>query len=261
MPTATNDGIELYYETAGEGETVAFVGEAGYGAWQWGWQHRRVTGPYRTVVWDLRGTGRSDAPAGPYDVETLAADLETVLAAIPAQRVHLVGAGLGGMVALRHAREYARSRTLTLFNTAATGTAIDEAAYRELFAPAEDETALRASLSGAFSREFRRDQSSLIDRICEWRVAEDADPEAREAQVAAALSFDAGPLYELTHPALVCHGLDDPVFPAEAGRKLAADLPNAAFEAVEGRHLCFVEHARAVTDRLLDFLDEHSPQR
>lgn len=261
MPTATNDGIELYYETAGEGETVAFVGEAGYGAWQWGWQHRRVTGPYRTVVWDLRGTGRSDAPAGPYDVETLAADLETVLAAIPAQRVHLVGAGLGGMVALRHAREYGRARTLTLFNTAATGTAIDERAYRGLFAPDDDETALRSSLSGAFSKAFRDEEPALVDRICEWRTEEDAGPDALEAQIEAALSFDAGPLYELTHPALVCHGLADPVLPIETGRTLATELPNGTFEAVEGRHLCFVEHARAVTDRLLDFLDEHSPQR
>lgn len=261
MPTATNDGVELYYETAGEGETVAFVGEAGYGAWQWGWQHRRVTGPYRTVVWDLRGTGNSDAPSGPYDVETLAADLESVLADIPARRVHLVGAGLGGMVALRHAREYGRSRTLTLFNTTATGTAINKSVYRELFAPGDDRTALRASLTGAFSQAFRSEQSSLVERICEWRMEEDAGRDAREAQVEAALSFDAGPLYELTHPTLVCHGLDDPAVPIEAGRTLAADLPNATFEAVEGRHLCFVEHARSVTDRLLDFLDEYSPDR
>lgn len=36
MPRATNRGVSLYYETAGDGDPVAFVADAGYGAWLWG---------------------------------------------------------------------------------------------------------------------------------------------------------------------------------------------------------------------------------
>ncbi len=257
MPTTTRDGVTLYYETAGTGETVAFVGEAGYGAWQWGWQYDGVAGPFEALVWDLRGTGRSDPPSGGYDVDAMADDLEAVLAAADARRAHVVGAGLGGMVALRHARRHDRVATISLLGTAQTGERVDAEALRALHAPPDDPVALRASLSGAFSPAFR-DESSLVEQVCRWRAEDDADEDAFETQVAAALGFEAGPLYELSLPALVCHGLDDPVVSVDAGRHLADELPRGSFEAVEGRHLHFAEHSRAVTDRLFGFLDEHS---
>lgn len=255
MPTATSEGVDLYYETTGTGETVAFVGEAGYGGWQWSWGYGAVAGPYRALTLDLRGTGRSDAPAGPYDVDTLAADLEAVLSAADARRAHLVGAGLGGMVALRYARTFDRARTLALFSTAAEGSRIDESALRALHAPPEDREALRESLSGAFSPSFLAAEDHL-EQILEWRADGDASEAGFEAQLGAALAFEAGPLYEVGLPALVCHGLADPVVPVAAGRALAEALPRGTFEPVEGRHLCFAEHSRAVTDRLRGLLDE-----
>jgi pimeloyl-ACP methyl ester carboxylesterase len=72
--------------------------------------------------------------------------------------------------------------------------------------------------------------------------------------LAAALSFDSGPLYELDHRALVLHAVDDPVVPLSAGEELAEGLPNGTFEAVEGRRLAHVEHSVAVNDRLDEFL-------
>lgn len=257
MSTVTRDGIGLHYETDGTGETIAFVNDAGYGAWLWGWQQPAVRGKRRTLVWDLRGTGRSDAPPGPYDVDTLAADFEAVLADAGVRRAHVVGAGLGGMVALRHARQSDRVRTLTLFGTAPGGDALDGSALCGLHPATDDPGRLRVSLDGAITPAFRDAHPDVIERICEWRAEEDAGESGVAAQVQAALSFETGPLYEVSLPTLVCHGLDDPVVPVEAGRRLAGDLPRGVFEPVEGRHLCFVEHARAVTDRLLAHIDEH----
>ena len=258
MPTTRSDGVTLHYDTAGSGEPVVFVPDAGYGAWQWAWQYDGLAGPYRTIVWDLPGTGQSDTPPGPYAVGTLAADLEAVLAATDVRSVHVVGAGLGGMIALQYAREFDRARTLTLFGTAPRGDLVDRDTLRMLHPPDPSPEERRESLSGAFSAEFRATQSETIDRICEWRSAEDAGENGFEAQVAAMSDFEAGPLYELTLPTLVCHGLADPVVEMEVGRELAAALPRGAFEPVEGRRLCHVEHSRAVTDRLDGFLTEHS---
>jgi len=259
--TTTADGVDLYYETAGQGETVAFVGEAGYGAWQWGWQHDAFAGPFGTLVWDLRGTGRSDCPPGPYEVDRLAADLEAVLAAAGIDRAHVVGAGLGGMVALDYAHSYDRARSLTLCGTAPSGDGVDEDAFRSLHASPDDPAALRSSLSVALSEPFRTERPDVVDSICGWRADDDADPAGFAAQAAAALAFDSPPLYEITLPALVLHGLGDPVVSADAGRALASALPHGSFEAVEGRHLPFVEHARAVNDRVAGFLDAPSRDR
>lgn len=257
MPETTRDGTTLYYETDGEGETVAFVPDVGYGAWLWGWQYGAVAGPREALVWDLRGTGRSDAPPGPYGVDALAADFEAVLAAASVDRAHVVGAGLGGMIALRHARTYDRTRTLSLFCTAANGDALDGAALRALHPDERDTQSLRESLSGALSPAVREARPDLIEQICEWRRNEDATRETVAAQAAAMEGFAAGPLYELTVPTLVCYGREDPVVPEAAARELAGNLPRGEGEPVAGRHLCFVEHSRAVTDRLLAHLRDH----
>jgi len=252
MPTARNRDVSLYYEADGDGPTVVFINDVGYGAWLWGWHYDAVAGPYETVVWDLRGTGRSDAPAGPYDVGTLAADLEAVLADHGVGSAHLVGAGLGGMVALQYAHQYSRARSLTLYCTVGSGDAIDRDAL--------DALALNApsSLDGAFSPAFREHDPDLMEQIAGWRAEEDATGAARDAQANAMTAFDAPPLYEITQPAEVYYGLDDPVVSPEAAQSLSADLPRGTGEAVEGRHCCFIEHAPAVTDRLLALLDKQT---
>lgn len=258
MPeTTATDGTTVHYEITGAGETVVFLCDAGYGAWQWAWQHDGLTGPFQTLVWDLRGTGRSGSPPGPYTVEQLAADLEAVLAASDTDRAHLVGAGLGGMIALRYAREYGRARTLSLLGTAGQGDAVDKSALESRYAPPGEREMLRDTVHAAFSDEFCDEQPDVLDRICEWRQADDATRAGFVAQKQALQQFQSGPLYELSLPALVCHGVDDQVVPIEAGRELAAGLPRGEFEPVEGRHLCFIEHAQAVTDRLCGFLDDN----
>jgi pimeloyl-ACP methyl ester carboxylesterase len=258
MPRAVRDGVGLRYEVRGAGQgdrnPVAFVGDAGYGAWQWSFQDQ-LSGPHETLVYDHRGTGRSDAPAGPYDVTTLAADLEAVLADAGVDAANLVGAGLGGAVALAYAHEYDRARSLALFGTAPTGEAVDEMALRALHAPPGDEDACRGSLDGALSAAFRGSNPEVVDRVCAWRADDDADRGGFEAQAAAWLGFDDVPLYEVTAPALVLRGVDDPVVSETDSRALADGLPRGEFLPVEGRHLAHVESARAVTDRLWSFFE------
>jgi pimeloyl-ACP methyl ester carboxylesterase len=256
MPTATNGEVGLYYETSGDGETVVFVGDVGYGAWQWGWQHGAVSGPYRSLVTDVRGAGRSDAPPGPYTVDTLVADLVAVLRDADVRAAHVVGAGLGGMVALAYAHRYGRAASLTLFGTAASGDRVDADALESLFAPRDDPEALRASLRNAFGADIDA-HADVVDEIVGWRREEDADRAGFDAQAAAMRSFDrSDSLYEITTPARVYHGVDDAVVPTEAGRDLADGLPRGEFTAVEGGHCCFIEESAAVNDALLgDFED------
>ena len=257
MPTASNGQVSLYYERDGEGDPVVFVSDAGLGGWLWGWQHAAVAGPFEAVVWDLRGTGRSDAPPGPYDLETLAADLEAVLADCGHGRAHLVGCGLGGAVALEAARSTSRVETLSLFGTAARGEAF---ALEALFAPPDDRQALESSLEAALSAEFRAAQPDVCAGIADWRADGDADRDGWEAQVAALEGFDASDwLVEVTQPTRVFHGTADELVSVDAGRDLARGLPRGEFLALEGAgHLAFVERSRDVNDRLLGFLEAHT---
>lgn len=254
MATVAAGGRTLRYETAGEpdGPAVVFLPEAAFGPWQWGWQAPALAGPRQTVVVAFVGTDGSDA-GGPYVVDRFAADVEAVLADAEVDRAHVVGAGLGGMVALRYERRYARARSLALFGVAARGEAVDDDALAALHP--DDPDRFRESLTLAFSERFLA-EAGVVDDVVAWRRAEDATGEARAGHLTAVRAFDAGPLYETTVPALVCHGVDDPVVDLGVGRELAEALPRGRFEPVEGRRCCYAEHSVAVTDALEQFLDD-----
>ena len=263
MPYASNRDVQLYYEIDGTAEnTVVFVGDLGYGAWQWGWQYPAVTGPYTAVVMELRGTGRSDSPAGPYTISTLVSDIMAVLSDAEITSAHLVGAGLGGMIGLAAAREHARVRSLTMIGTAPAATARGqnvETDLEMLWAPPTDRELLAESLEIAVSSSFHDTHPDVIDRIVEWRVDEDAPRAAWESQLAAVREFDlTDSLYEITVPTLVVHGMADAVWSPIAGEKLATELPRGEWVPIEDAgHLVHIEASKVVNDILVGFLDRH----
>ncbi|WP_165351507.1 alpha/beta fold hydrolase [Halogeometricum borinquense] len=252
MPVASNDGVSCYYERDGDGDPVVFVGDAGYGAWQWGWQHAAVAGPYESVVTDVRGAGRSDAPPGPYSIADLVTDLTSVLSDAGFRSAAVVGAGLGGIVGLEAARTTARVDRLVCLGSAATGDQLD---LESLYAPPNDRDGLKQSLKAAFSDRFVEEQPDAIQQMIAWRSEEDASPRAWEAQVAAIRDYALDAAYEVTTPTLVVHGTDDAVWPVERGRELAESLPRGEFAAVEDAgHLAHIEQSKRVNDELLAFL-------
>ena len=294
MPRVDRDGVSLYYEIEGDGPTVAFIEDLGYGAWQWAWQHAALSRGFETLAWDLRGTGHSDVPEGPYTVDELAADLEAVLSEEAIRNVHLVGAGLGGAIALQYALDYDRARSLTLIGTSAGGHHLPEEPVRRLFAPRDDPDSLRETLNEVLTDEFAVEQPAVVDGIVRWRAGErpavtgeggpgggspseetppdeglvgDVGTQSRggdamgtgwRAQAAALETFDLRDrLHEITEPALVIHGTADSVWPPEGGLALAEGLPRGRHEAVQsGPHLVHVEQSRIVNDLVVDFLEE-----
>ncbi|WP_135667386.1 alpha/beta fold hydrolase [Halorhabdus rudnickae] len=255
MSTVINDGVSLRYVVRGEGDPVVFVNDAGFGAWLWGYLQPAVAGPYRTVVWDLRATGDSDAPDGPYTLETLVGDLEAIVSAIDGRRVHLVGAGLGGAIALEYARRHEHVTSLVLLGTAG-GSAVDADALASLATSRDDRDALKQSLEAAFAPGVLAEHPAEIDRIVEWRRRDDADPTGWAAQRAAWLDADLDSLYEITTPALVVGAAADRIVDPEATARLAEALPRGRHRRVEGGHLLPVSESGVVADELLAWLDE-----
>jgi len=268
MPTTSRGDRTIGYETAGDGPAVAFVPTLGYGPWQWSWQVPAIAGPFEAIAIEPWGTGGSEAPAAGSGSDTVAAlvhDVEAVLADADARRVHLLGVGLGGHVALEHARRYDRARSLALI---ATTPGLPDAEppssiVETLYASRDDPDAVRDSLAAALSPAFRAEQPAVLDGIVEWRTAEDA---ARQSWAALAPAFSSWerpwPLHEVTLPALVVHGGADAVVPPENGERLADLLPRGERECFpEAGHLVTIERSRPVNDRLVGFLEAQTADR
>ena len=104
MPYASAGGIRLYYETAGEGTPLILHGH-----------HHRSYMPfqvpyfsqfYRVIVFDRRGTGRSDDPPGPWTVADLAADVRNLMDTLGIERAIVGGISLGGVVSSQFGLDY-----------------------------------------------------------------------------------------------------------------------------------------------------------
>ncbi|WP_418282454.1 alpha/beta fold hydrolase [Halorubrum sp. DTA98] len=262
MPYANNGDVSIRYEVDEGGigdrdEAVVFCGDVGLGAWQFGWQHAALAGPHTVIAPETRGVGRSDAPDGPYTVEQLASDVDAVCAAEGIRNAHLVGYGLGGMVALAYGMASSRPASLVLVGTPPSGDAYNPAG---VWADPATPNAVEGSLTGLLSAGFREAHPDALSRITEWRCSEDAPPAVFEAHRAAIAAFDRSDrLYEATTPALVVHGGEDTVCPITAGESLAAGLPRGeAFVVDDARHFVGIEASAAVNDAVVGWLAEHA---
>jgi NAD(P)-dependent dehydrogenase (short-subunit alcohol dehydrogenase family)/pimeloyl-ACP methyl ester carboxylesterase len=127
------DGIDLaVYESGKRGApTVLFVHGYPDDHSVWGGMMRALEDRYHVVAYDVRGAGRSGAPAGrrEYALEHLAADTEAVIDAVSGGKpVHLVGHDWGSIQSWETATEPRMQRKLASF-TSISGPCLDHVAH------------------------------------------------------------------------------------------------------------------------------------
>ena len=99
MPTAHLNGIDTYFEHAGEGRPLLFLNASGATLASAGLLVQPFTGVADTVAADQRGLGRTEVPPGPYSMADYAADALALADHVVWDTFALVGVSFGGMVA------------------------------------------------------------------------------------------------------------------------------------------------------------------
>src|SRR5271157_4009044 len=66
MPFVENQGAKIYWDEQGQGEPILLIMGLGYSSCLWHRTRPVLAQRYRTVAFDNRGVGLSDAPPGPY---------------------------------------------------------------------------------------------------------------------------------------------------------------------------------------------------
>lgn len=99
MKIRVND-IDVHYTLEGPADapTVTLSHSLATDLSMWDPQAAALARRYRVLRYDTRGHGGTDAPAGPYSLEQLAADARGLLAALGIARTHWVGLSMGGMI-------------------------------------------------------------------------------------------------------------------------------------------------------------------
>jgi 3-oxoadipate enol-lactonase len=101
MPKLHVRDIDLYYESAGQGQPVLFIHGLGSSSRDWELQTAFFSKYYQVVAFDVRGHGQSDKPAGPYSVPRFAADAAELIQSLGIAPAHVVGISMGGMIAFQ----------------------------------------------------------------------------------------------------------------------------------------------------------------
>jgi pimeloyl-ACP methyl ester carboxylesterase len=117
--TAKVNGVRLWYEIAGEGETVVQIHGAGFGHFNFAPATPILAQHFRVVDYDQRGYGQSDRPVQHYDMEVWADDLAGLMDALDIDTAHVHGTSMGGMVAIVFAAKYPARTTSVVINCAA----------------------------------------------------------------------------------------------------------------------------------------------
>ncbi len=265
MPEVTTaDGTRIHYQRFGrpDGEPLLLI--QGLGADSGGWLLQRFPfgKNHRCIAPDNRGAGRSDVPAGPYDLEVMATDLLAVLDAEGIGSTHVVGVSMGGILAQILAVRYPeRVRSLVISCTACRHHQwrID---LLEEWAEAARTSGMRSFMGDGLrwivgSRSMRRFWPAM--RLF-GPIAFDISAEAFVAQIEAILAMDDGLRAELCGidvPTLVIVGSQDVLTPLGDSEELAAMIPGARLAVVRGgAHGFMVEKASAFNETVLGFLEE-----
>lgn len=99
------DGVDIYYEAAGQGEPLLLIhGAAASGLW-FGDLPMQLAQTHRVIMPDLRGLGRSQRVAALDGPRQWVEDMWRLLDFVGVQKVHVIGVSLGSRIAGRMALE------------------------------------------------------------------------------------------------------------------------------------------------------------
>ena len=262
MSDAHNGDVRLTYEVKGDGEPLLMIHGLGYDRFGWGRLPDLLAEDLQVVVFDNRGVGDSDVPAGPYAVSQLAADAAAVLDAAGIGAAHILGVSLGGYVAQELALTYPeRLRKLVLASTAPGGprSVPMPAAGLEAFGrfpTMQREAGLRLMVENSLGQYGVREQPELVEEIYAYRLERGPTLAGWQAQAYAGATFDAHDRVPgITAETLVLQGGADNVVDPRNADLLVELIPNARLELIPDRgHLLVWQEAERLAPIVKEFI-------
>ena len=264
MPYAILNKIRVHYDVSGQGDAVLLINGLSAPSVGWALQVKALSPRFQVVTFDNRGVGQTDLPPEPvYTTAQIAEDAAAVLRELKIGRAHVVGASMGGTIALELALQHPKLvRSLTLACTWAEADArflhtieswislayrvpVEEryrhVVYPWLFTP--DFFARKENVETAFQRAMAYPHQTK--------------PEAIERQAKGIAAWNGTRVKRLSTlrvPTLVMVGKDDILTPPAFSRALARQIPRAKLVVLPGGHGFFLEHADLFNRALVRFL-------
>jgi pimeloyl-ACP methyl ester carboxylesterase/DNA-binding CsgD family transcriptional regulator len=240
----TRDGVRLAWAALGQGPALVkaanWLSHLTYDLESPVWRHwiEFLSQHFRLIRYDERGSGMSDWEAADLSPARWGEDLEAVIeASDPGEQFVLLGISQGAAAAITYAvRHPQRISRLILYGGFSIGWAQrpESEGYRRYRAIVDlvqlgwgkDNPAFRQLFTAQFVPGASPEQFTWFNELCRRTTT----PEIATRLLAARGELNVRDLLaQVCVPTLVLHARGDEIVPFEAGRQLAAEIPNAEF--------------------------------
>lgn len=249
----TDDEAKIYYQLNGEGTPIVFIHGFTLDNRMWESQIGFFQHDYKTLVYDMRGYGKSSIPTGKYSHHD---DLLKLLDFLNIDKIHLVGLSLGGEIALDFSiSNPKRLLSLSLLNSSLSGykSTVDWSVH------AEEQGLAKAKSNwlnhDIFKPTMKNDKAAtilkdFIDSYSGWHWL-NSDPRKR------VISLALNRLDEIICPTLVLSGEDDLSYFHDIAKILTSKIPNAERKFIkDAGHMINMEQPEAVNSSLQQFFEK-----
>lgn len=267
MSIAKIGDINLHYEICGEGEPLLLIMGYGSNSKHWFVIRDRLAKECRMLLFDNRGTGRSDKPDMPYTADMMIGDVVGLLDATGFGVTSVFGVSMGGMIAQEFALRYPeRVKNLILGCTTCGGPNSVNLAPEAVAFLFDTELARRTNEERAYStvpwlwnQDFIDAHPEAVERYVAHTTEHPTPPHGFIGQGNFMLSFDSyDRLPEIKAPTLVICGDKDRLIPFENSRILASRIAGSELVILENAGHGFIsDSAEESSGAILDFLKRH----
>ncbi len=236
-----DDGCALHVEREGDGTPLLLISGLGGTADFWAPLRPLLRDDFQLVLFDHRGTGRSDRPSHGYSIQRIAADAIAIMDALRIDRAHMVGHSTGGAVTQTLALDAAdRVDRIVISASWARADYYFRLLFETRLAVLEHAGATAYASLGqvlGFPPAWITEHEADVRRAIARGEQELASPDATAARLRMLFAHDRlADLPRITAPTLVLGASDDMIVPIAHARAIADRIPGAEFRELTGGH-------------------------
>jgi pimeloyl-ACP methyl ester carboxylesterase len=163
MPHVERDGVEIFYESFGQGTPIVFLHPLSLNRYAWVHQMFAFARTHRVVVVDHRGHGLSGKPPGGHSIREMGLDGRAVLDHAEIDKAILIGNSAGSMVAVQTALDAPERVLAMMLVSCATNLAPSVPGEVLRAYDARFEAAFDYMIQGSISATTRRERPEIAE--------------------------------------------------------------------------------------------------
>lgn len=277
MPKVKVGDIEIYYEIKGSGFPLVMIQGIGCSL-DW-WNPRLIEAlskRFQLVLFDNRGTGRTEISDTKYTVRLFAEDTANLMDVLGISKAHILGISMGGMIAQELVLGYPQKVARLILCSTGTQWCFSQEASRifsvvtELSREKLTEMILAQKIASDFPKDFVRNRPfvvflfasdfvrkhpNLVERLFSRAAKYPISKEVWNRQLDSIREFNSQErLMKIEVPTLILHGKKDVEIPPKNAAILAKAIPHAKLVYLEKSAHCLTEEMTELTTILTEFL-------